>query len=170
MSVRIDQRRCGHDGCIAWRLSRPDSDGETWRPCWSCRIEAPPSNNCICADYAETRCDCHACLGRYLALLACPRRLELTVSDQARNDRLYDGLCDECFVQAREIHACGQRLAEHMPGGEPPLRSEPARMNDYRCSGCGVTNRAIHDLAGMRHTTTGHKPSGCTGTYTLARA
>jgi hypothetical protein len=38
----IRQQRCGHDGCIAWRLSRPGTDGQQWRPCWLCgTTEAP---------------------------------------------------------------------------------------------------------------------------------
>ena len=38
-------------------------------------------------------------------------------------------------------------------------------MSDYRCSGCGVINRAINDLTGIRHTMTGGKPSGCEGSF-----
>jgi hypothetical protein len=38
-------------------------------------------------------------------------------------------------------------------------------VTTYRCSGCGVINRAINDLTGMAHTRTGGKPSGCQGTY-----
>lgn len=29
--------------------------------------------------------------------------------------------------------------------------------------GCGMTNRAINDLTGMRHTHTGRRPSMCSG-------
>jgi hypothetical protein len=35
------------------------------------------------------------------------------VTAETRNDRLYDGLCDECFEQAREVLDCGLRVAEH---------------------------------------------------------
>jgi hypothetical protein len=38
-------------------------------------------------------------------------------------------------------------------------------MTEYRCSSCGVVNRAINDLTGMAHTRTGGKPSGCQGVY-----
>ena len=38
----IKQQRCGHAGCIAWRLSRPGSGGQEWRPCWLCKTEAAP--------------------------------------------------------------------------------------------------------------------------------
>jgi hypothetical protein len=38
-------------------------------------------------------------------------------------------------------------------------------VRSYRCSGCGVINRASNDLTGIKHTTTGGKPSGCEGTY-----
>jgi hypothetical protein len=29
-TIDIVQQRCGHDACIAWRLSRPDSAGQSW--------------------------------------------------------------------------------------------------------------------------------------------
>jgi hypothetical protein len=32
-------------------------------------------------------------------------------------------------------------------------------MQTYRCDGCGMTNRAINDLTGMRHTYRARKPS-----------
>ncbi len=42
IAMDIEQQRCGHDGCIAWRLSRPGSGGREWRPCWLCgTAEAP---------------------------------------------------------------------------------------------------------------------------------
>jgi hypothetical protein len=34
------QQRCGHNGCHAQRLSRPD--GASWKPCWLCTTPAPP--------------------------------------------------------------------------------------------------------------------------------
>ncbi len=39
--IDIRQQRCG-DGCIAWRLSRPGSAGQEWRPCWSCGTTEHP--------------------------------------------------------------------------------------------------------------------------------
>ena len=40
----IAQQRCAHpfEGapCVAWRLSRPG--GQTWKPCWRCKVDAPP--------------------------------------------------------------------------------------------------------------------------------
>jgi hypothetical protein len=41
-------------------------------------------------------------------------------------------------------------------------------VRTYRCSECGVANRAINDLAGMAHTHTAKRPSGCSGHYVLA--
>jgi hypothetical protein len=41
--IDIRQQRCGADGCIAWRLSRPGSNGQEWRPCWSCGAAEPPT-------------------------------------------------------------------------------------------------------------------------------
>ena len=38
-------------------------------------------------------------------------------------------------------------------------------MREYRCTGCGVVNRAINDLTGLRHTQTGRKPTECEGHY-----
>lgn len=38
-------------------------------------------------------------------------------------------------------------------------------MTTYRCDRCQVQNTAINDLAGVRHTRTGGKPSKCQGTY-----
>jgi hypothetical protein len=38
-------------------------------------------------------------------------------------------------------------------------------VREYRCSGCGVINRAVNDLTGIAHTMTGGKPSGCNGIY-----
>ena len=38
----LRQQRCGHDGYIAWRLSRPGSGGNEWQPCWSCKTALPP--------------------------------------------------------------------------------------------------------------------------------
>jgi hypothetical protein len=38
-------------------------------------------------------------------------------------------------------------------------------VREYRCTGCGVVNRAINDLTGLRHTQTGRKPSECEGHY-----
>ena len=32
--IDIRQQRCAHDGCIAWRLSRPGTCGQSWRPGW----------------------------------------------------------------------------------------------------------------------------------------
>jgi hypothetical protein len=42
-------------------------------------------------------------------------------------------------------------------------------VREYRCTGCGVTNRAINDLTGLRHTQTGRKPSDCKGHYEPAQ-
>jgi len=42
MMTDIVQQRCGRNGCIAWRLSRPGSSGQEWRPCWRCQaVESP---------------------------------------------------------------------------------------------------------------------------------
>jgi hypothetical protein len=49
-------------------------------------------------------------------------------------------------------------LERRQPGGT---------VREYRCTGCGVINRAANNLTGMAHTTTGGKPSGCNGTYQL---
>jgi hypothetical protein len=38
----IKQQRCGHGGCIAWRLSCLGSNGEDWRACWSCGTRQEP--------------------------------------------------------------------------------------------------------------------------------
>jgi hypothetical protein len=38
-------------------------------------------------------------------------------------------------------------------------------MTVYRCSGCGMENRAINELAGVAHARTGRKPSGCAGRW-----
>jgi hypothetical protein len=46
-------------------------------------------------------------------LAGCPHRLERVVTAETRNDRLYDGLGDECFEQAREVRDCCLRVAEH---------------------------------------------------------
>ena len=50
---------------------------------------------------------------RATILAGCPHRLERVVTAETRNDRLYDGLCDECFEQAREVRDCGLCVAEH---------------------------------------------------------
>jgi hypothetical protein len=42
MPTDITQRRCGNDGCIAWRPSRPGTNGQEWEPCWSCMTDLPP--------------------------------------------------------------------------------------------------------------------------------
>lgn len=72
---------------------------------------------CTCADFDPERtdedCSCQACPELARILAGCPHRLEQTVSGEGRNDRLYDGLCDDCFEQARAVRACGLRLAEH---------------------------------------------------------
>jgi hypothetical protein len=41
--IDIEQRRCGHEGCIMWRLSRPGSAGQEWRPCSTCGTTEPPT-------------------------------------------------------------------------------------------------------------------------------
>jgi hypothetical protein len=43
MTVIDIEQRCGKDGCIAWRLSRPDSGGQAWRPCWLCGTAERPT-------------------------------------------------------------------------------------------------------------------------------
>jgi hypothetical protein len=47
MSIDIDQRRCGHDGCNAWRLSRPGTEGKGWAPCWKCRTDSAPTGESL---------------------------------------------------------------------------------------------------------------------------
>lgn len=68
---------------------------------------------CTCANYPDDRCGCQVCQDRALTLHACPHRLERLLDGQARNDRLYDGLCDACFELSRAVCDCGQRVAEH---------------------------------------------------------
>jgi len=41
--IDIGQQRCGGDGCIAWRLSRPGTCGQSWRPCWRCGTTGAPT-------------------------------------------------------------------------------------------------------------------------------
>lgn len=62
------------------------------------------------------------------------------MTGQARNDRLYDGMCDECFQDAREIGDCGLRVAEHQfmsrPEPSSPAAIEklgPNCVADTRC-------------------------------------
>jgi hypothetical protein len=38
-------------------------------------------------------------------------------------------------------------------------------MSTYRCSECGMENKAINELQGQAHTRTGRKPSGCAGRW-----
>lgn len=51
----LKQQRCGDDRayigndeeiafeeCIAWRLSKPGSNGKEWRPCWNCSSRKAP--------------------------------------------------------------------------------------------------------------------------------
>ena len=79
---------------------------------------------CTCVDYdpeqTDEDCVCQACSELARILAACPHRLEQVVSGEARNDRLYDGLCDDCFEQARDVRACGLRIAEHVANPGPP--------------------------------------------------
>jgi hypothetical protein len=41
--IDVRQQRCGGDGCIAWRLSRPGAGGKAWRSCWTCGTVDPPT-------------------------------------------------------------------------------------------------------------------------------
>lgn len=73
---------------------------------------APPG--CTCHKYeGSDDCACLACREQALAAAGCARRLELATVGEARNDRLYDGMCSECFELARSIRMCGMRVAEH---------------------------------------------------------
>jgi hypothetical protein len=56
------------------------------------------------------------CAERATTLAGCPHRLGRVATAEARNDRLYDGLCDACFEQAQEVRDCGRRVAEHDGG------------------------------------------------------
>lgn len=72
------------------------------------------NSTCTCADYAEDDdCGCVACVEQAKEFAGCPHRLDATLSGEARNDHLYDGLCDSCFVSARDVRDCGLRVAEH---------------------------------------------------------
>jgi hypothetical protein len=71
-------------------------------------------DDCTCADYdSEGDCQCRRCPEVALGTAGCPHRLDRVVSGSARNDRLYDGMCDQCFEGAREVRDCGLRVAEH---------------------------------------------------------
>ena len=73
---------------------------------------APPG--CTCDDYEDADdCGCLTCREQALGTAGCPHRLGQIIDGQARNDRLYDGMCDDCFQQARDIRLCGMRVAEH---------------------------------------------------------
>jgi hypothetical protein len=77
----------------------------------------PVSAACTCADDENADdCTCLACRELARVVAACRRRLDQVVNGQARNDRLYDGMCDECFQRARDIRDCGLRVAEHDAG------------------------------------------------------
>ncbi len=111
--IDIQQQRCGFDGCIAWRLSRPGSNGLHWQPCWACGADVPPPpEGCTCTDTLDG-CQCRACAELATTLAACLHRHEEILVGRARIDRSYDGLCDGCFLAARAVHACGLRVAEH---------------------------------------------------------
>jgi hypothetical protein len=69
---------------------------------------------CSCTSFEdEDGCGCGVCAERATILAGCPHRLERVVTAEARNDRFYDGLCNACFEQAREVRDCGLRVAEH---------------------------------------------------------
>lgn len=72
---------------------------------------------CTCIDYAEVYepCGCLACAEQARSASGCPHRLDQILDGAVSNDRLYDGMCDRCFEEARDIRDCGQRVAEHVP-------------------------------------------------------
>ena len=55
----VKQQRCGDERafindaeeiafepCIAWRLSKPGSNGNEWRQCWNCGSRKAPTGEC----------------------------------------------------------------------------------------------------------------------------
>jgi hypothetical protein len=74
------------------------------------------ANGCRCAAYADAdSCGCPTCPGRAAAIFRCPHRLGQVMSYPLGTHGLYDGLCDQCFEEARSVLDCGLRVAEHLP-------------------------------------------------------
>lgn len=98
---------------------------EGWHDCAACEAQAEALDQiaemtmtqvegCACADYSDADdCRCLACAERAMGTAGCPHRLDQIMAGQARNDRLYDGMCDQCFKDARDVRDCGLRTAEH---------------------------------------------------------
>jgi hypothetical protein len=73
------------------------------------------ASGCRCAAYVDAdSCGCPTCPGRAAAILRCPHRLG-QMSDPVGPHGLYNGLCDQCFEEARGVRDCGLRVAEHLP-------------------------------------------------------
>lgn len=69
---------------------------------------------CTCHEYdVEDDCGCLACAEWSRAPAGCPHRLDRIVAGEASNGLLYDGMCNDCFTAARDVRACGLRVAEH---------------------------------------------------------
>ncbi len=75
--------------------------------------EATYGGPCTCERDAPGLCACASCA--YVARMtdACGRRA------QGGRAGLYRGMCGPCFQAAREISACGSRVAEHDHGHAP---------------------------------------------------
>jgi hypothetical protein len=75
------------------------------------------TNECSCAAYEDAdSCGCRTCAERAAATFGCPHRLDQVMSELPGGRGLYDGLCDQCFEQARTLRDCGLRVGEHLPG------------------------------------------------------